>query len=570
MTDNGYSTGNFTTGSQVLAHKFRMFKQGLKISIWSGAISSLLWMSYRICSKAGILTDYKTTEMHVYYWLGHQYLKFKLFWPKFFWDSPFRVKMWSYHNKVYVYPNIAEFEQALVNRGTNEFITKFSEWFVNWGIVEFALSFLFGIIVSIWVFNRAGKKTTGKTKTRGASIVDNNTLVKQIKRAKKASPIKICKIPIIKGSERQHILVTGTTGAGKTNMLHNLLPQIRNQKALVVDMTGVFLKRYYQEGDVILNPFYEDTANWLPWNDCFIPPDYDSIASSFFNLKTTHGNNEFFNRAARDGLSVALEKEKEHKDIAKLLNVFSGTTFAELCKYFEDTAASASFNKDASEMAGGVHATIGNSLMPLQYLKPGGKFSIKRWVANGTGWLFIPLPPTQRDAIRPLVSAWIDIAIKALMSRDPDQDNNNLWFILDEIIGLYKVNSLAEGLAESRKYGGCFVAGMQNIPQLECLYGKTESSSMIDLFNTQLIFRTQHEETARKASNVLGRQEVTKTKESISYGSDNLRDGVSLNETMHNNPIVLPEEIGNLEDLTCFLRLAGNWPITKIKMKWNG
>ncbi|KJV76939.1 type IV secretory system Conjugative DNA transfer family protein [Orientia tsutsugamushi str. TA716] len=63
----------------------------------------------------------------------------------------------------------------------------------------------------------------------------------------------------------------------------------------------------------------------------------------------------------------------------------------------------------------------------------------------------------------------LSIAIKALMCRNPNHDNKNMWFILDELPALQKVSSLPVALAESRKYGGCFVAGLQNIHQLEAI-----------------------------------------------------------------------------------------------------
>ncbi|KJV53735.1 type IV secretion-system coupling DNA-binding domain protein [Orientia tsutsugamushi str. Gilliam] len=56
-----------------------------------------------------------------------------------------------------------------------------------------------------------------------------------------------------------------------------------------------------------------------------------------------------------------------------------------------------------------------SNVTSLQYLKPGGSFSIKKWFSNSaeTGWLFITANPSQRATLCPLISAWISIAIKA-------------------------------------------------------------------------------------------------------------------------------------------------------------
>ncbi len=45
-----------------------------------------------------------------------------------------------------------------------------------------------------------------------------------------------------------------------------------------------------------------------------------------------------------------------------------------------------------------------------------------------------------------------------------------------------------------------------------------------------------------------------------------MRDGVSLNESTRTKPLVMPEEIGALENLVSYIKLPGSWPITKKKM----
>lgn len=47
-----------------------------------------------------------------------------------------------------------------------------------------------------------------------------------------------------------------------------------------------------------------------------------------------------------------------------------------------------------------------------------------------------------------------------------------MWFILDEAPSLQRIPELAETLAEARKFGGCFVLGMQNMAQLVHVYGR--------------------------------------------------------------------------------------------------
>lgn len=46
-----------------------------------------------------------------------------------------------------------------------------------------------------------------------------------------------------------------------------------------------------------------------------------------------------------------------------------------------------------------------------------------------------------------------------------------------------------------------------------------------------------------------------------------MRDGVNMNHLERRKLLVMPSEIMNLPDLTCYVNLAGNVPITKLQIK---
>ena len=64
----------------------------------------------------------------------------------------------------------------------------------------------------------------------------------------KDSDLYIGNMPLVKDSETRHFLVMGSTGSGKTNLMHNLLPQVKQkeQPAIVIDQTGEMIARYYK------------------------------------------------------------------------------------------------------------------------------------------------------------------------------------------------------------------------------------------------------------------------------------------------------------------------------------
>ena len=97
----------------------------------------------------------------------------------------------------------------------------------------------------------------------------------------KASDIMIAGMPLVKDSETKGTLITGSNGSGKINYLHEILPQIRKRKqpAMVIDLEGEMISRYYRPGyDIIINPFDERTYCWAKPQK----KDLEAIAHSLF------------------------------------------------------------------------------------------------------------------------------------------------------------------------------------------------------------------------------------------------------------------------------------------------
>ena len=218
-----------------------------------------------------------------------------------------------------------------------------------------------------------------------------------------------------------------------------------------------------------------------------------------------------------------------------------------------------------------VRATLANHLQSFKYLTNSKEpFSIRKWVASEEitdQWLFLSAKPDQRATLLPLISGWIDTSINSLMSLPPDYDRR-LWFIIDELPALQKLPSLETLMAESRKYGGCVMAGVQSYPQLSHTYGHNQAQSILDLFNTKIFFRSTDPTTAQWVSKVLGESETEEYVENLSYGANTIRDGVSLAKQTKTKPLVLPTEVANLKDLEAYIKLPSGFPVGRLLMKF--
>ncbi len=164
-----------------------------------------------------------------------------------------------------------------------------------------------------------------------------------------------------------------------------------------------------------------------------------------------------------------------------------------------------------------------------------------------------------------MISLWIDTAIQSLMILPPDRDRR-VGFYFDEIARLQYLPSLESGMTLSPKYGGYFILGAQSISQFEKNYGATSTNILFDACSTKAYFRLPSVKTAKWASADIGEEELEERRETMSI-SGNRRTGGSLstNEQIRVRYPVSYTEIKNLEKLTAFLNLPGNWPIAKIK-----
>lgn len=182
-----------------------------------------------------------------------------------------------------------------------------------------------------------------------------------------------------------------------------------------------------------------------------------------------------------------------------------------------------------------IRASMISSLWSLQYLnKPSNNisFSIRKWCEDDhdRGWLFLSATPTQRNILQPLLSGWLSIAVKSLMARGKHK-TRRLWFIIDELSSLNHLPILKTGLAEVRKYGGCFLVGFQDMDQIYETYGQYTARSILGFLNTRVAMKSQ-ELQAETLSKMFGKKEIKDQVRSISFGANDMRDGVSLSRAV--------------------------------------
>lgn len=441
----------------------------------------------------------------------------------------------------------------------------------GWALTLFFVLYLpIGIYLVVRAVKR-GKEIKEDKFIRGAKLVSAEKLKEEIVEKHGASDLTLGVFPLPTGFSKKHTLISGTTGAGKSTALTHLLKAIRARggRAVVYDKKGEFVEMFYREGvDHILNPADSRSHQWTPWEEMAGPFDADWIAETLLpSSNSNSGSEKFFTSAARAVVSAALQNLylDGPKSLLSLLRATAWNDLELLKELVAGTPAATYFNEDNERTLESIRSTIVDGVRPLRLLKEEitkGFFSIRDWIAEGDesdaddSWLFLPVRESEIEIQKPLISTWIQAAAKGLMARGVNNERT-LWIVVDELPSLKKIPALSMLMAEGRSFGAAVVLGIQEINQLEEEFGKNTSKTILGLCSTQFHFRLNNADTAEWVSKVLGEAEREEVDEDLNYSADDIRDGVRVSSKRQNRKIVLPSEIMDLPDLSCFAKIWG-------------
>ncbi|PZU66712.1 type IV secretion system DNA-binding domain-containing protein [Sphingobium sp.] len=438
-----------------------------------------------------------------------------------------------------------------------------------------AISGLFALAMLGWAwfyFTRTGKGLGSNQFLRGARFGTVRQVRRALWRYAKGS-FDIGGVNVPDAFEPEHILICGAPGTGKTNIIVKMLDGIRKRKrrAIVYDTAGTFVEKFYRPGiDVLLNPLDARADCWSPWVD--VPRDYhyDQIAESTIPDKT---GDPFWAKAARGTLVAVLRKlaRQERTLVSILLDTLLRSKLKDLAAFAAGTDAAAFISTEGERTSAGIQAELASVMRSFSYLDDTADgFSIRDWVANekDDSWLFITVKADQLPSLRPLITVWLDIAISAIMSMTPDR-NRRLYCVIDELPTLQRLPSLGDFLARARKYGGCGILGFQSYPQLEATYGIQDAAAITGYCSTWVALRANDTPTAKHVSENLGQVEQVEANEGMSYGVNDMRDGVNLSRMQVTRPLVMHTEVTNLPNLMGYLRFGRSLPVVRFEDSYN-
>ncbi len=367
--------------------------------------------------------------------------------------------------------------------------------------------------------------------------------------------------------ETQHFLIAGRTGSGKTLAISELLRVIRQRgdRVIIADPGGGYVSRFFCEGDIILNPFDQRTVNWSPFGEIRSNYDFGRLARSV--IPDAVGDAKDWHHQAQNLFAYVMRRLYERGEgyVPELLRLLTAASVSELKPVLAGSVGEQLTHSGNEKLLSNTRGILAAYLTPWEHLanyQDGlDRFSMRDWVSkDGSGWLFLTYRDDQLADLRFLISTWMDLAIVEGLSLD-ESAQRRLWYVMDELDALGKINTLKDGLTKLRKYGGCCIAGLQTIAQLRHTYGYHEAQTLLSCMATKLILTAGDTETAEYFSRELGQREVLRREKTF---SENLSKTIA--ERHHLEWAVLPSEISSLKIREGFLRITGTPEIARIEV----
>jgi type IV secretory pathway TraG/TraD family ATPase VirD4 len=372
-------------------------------------------------------------------------------------------------------------------------------------------------------------------------------------------------------AENKHFLIVGDTGSGKSSIIRQMLYQVerRGDCAIVYDPACEFVKQFYDahRGDIVLNPLDARMPYWSPSNELRRKAEAKALAVSLYQPEGV--TNRFFVEAPQKIFAHLLSFLPTPEQLVQWMS-----DPAEIDRRVKGTEYWMLIDPKAPQQRSGVLGSLNMSadsfrMLPRQE-ETTSSWTATQWAKTRRGWIFITSRPTMREALRPLISLWIDTLVLRLLN-EPIPEQKPVWFVIDELASLQRLPQLHTAITENRKSQNPVILGFQGRSQMQARYGE-DAEAMLSQPATKIFLRTTEPRAAKWVSEAIGEIEIERLRETHYDGT---RTGRNFALDRQTEPLVLPSEVSGLDDLRGFLKYGNHvarfsFPFIALKEKSPG
>ena len=333
----------------------------------------------------------------------------------------------------------------------------------------------------------------------------------------------------------RHVLLLGSPGTGKSNMMCHLLRNLRvnlstEDMLVVFDPTGTYGTLFAQTGDIVFadDPRASDGDGEAQWNLFAELTDSDrmledasALCDMLFEERIRTAPDAYYAIAARDltlALIVYLCRQSDpslrnNETLRGLIDGFDAESMLTILESLPELRALGAYLvKPTSQQTLGVVAALQQAARELfqgRFNRAGALSMRKALRAKGGMVLFVCYDAQRGRTTGPVFATLIDLCMQEILSRT--ENEGNVYLLLDDLCALPRLTHLEDALLFGRNKGLRLVMALSGVNRLSERYGELGAQTILDSFGTTVAFRLHDRAGRSYIKNLYGRHRVVES-----------------------------------------------------------
>lgn len=174
--------------------------------------------------------------------------------------------------------------------------------------------------------------------------------------------------------------------------------------------------------------------------------------------------------------------------------------------------------------------------------------------------LYLGVPFIDTENLAPLIALLLMYSTADLATEEFDKDKEQkVLFLLDEFASIGRLR-IMERITDFAGYGIRLFCIMQNLAQLDKVYGRDSARVILANFRVKVFFGVDDETTSKSVSSSLGLKTVKKRTKSYKSGSG-VMDAPTVSESRERVPLMTPSDVMLMPDKEMLILKTGQRPV---------